>query len=73
MQEALRASLLTYNAESASLSADGTGGEDGGEEGSLTEWSCGACTFVNSRGMACEMCGTSRNDSGDNNHTVRHE
>jgi hypothetical protein len=68
MQEALRASLVTFNAESGtSLSAttSGEGGEDEDESG-RTEWACKACTYVNnSRATACEMCGTVRNHEDD--------
>ena len=66
MQEALRASLVSFHAESGtSFSATSSGDVvEADEESSGTEWACEACTFVNSRGMACEMCGTVRNDQG---------
>ena len=65
MQEALRASLVTFNAESGtSFSATSSGDVEGDEESNGTEWACEACTFVNSRGLSCEMCGTVRNDQG---------
>lgn len=34
---------------------DGDGGSDG-----TAMWACSACTFMNSRGRRCEMCGTAR-------------
>jgi len=65
MQEALQASLLTFSIESASPSAgvDDTGAEDDTEflAAPADEWSCGACTYVNSNGASCAMCGTARN------------
>lgn len=70
MQEALRASLVTFQAESgtsigATTSGEVEGGGDDESEGPSTEWACEACTFVNSGGTLCSMCGTVRNDSSD--------
>ncbi len=63
MQEALRASLVTFNAESGT-SFGATSSRDVVDDGesSGTEWACEACTFVNSRGTSCEMCGAAKND-----------
>jgi hypothetical protein len=57
MQEALQASLQAFIAESQSHETDGSNEE---AEGPFTEWSCEACTYMNSRGRTCAMCGTTR-------------
>ena len=60
MQEALQASLLSFSAESNSLS---TGADNDEEEssGPIDEWACEVCTYMNSRSASCAMCGTARN------------
>ena len=65
MQEALRASLQAFAVESH-IDDDGNGGNGNNDEDSCTEspfaeFCCSACTYVNSRGRRCQMCGTPRN------------
>jgi hypothetical protein len=57
MQEAQQASLLLLIAESRSYRTDGDNEE---AEGPFAEWYCEACTYMNSRGGTCAMCGTDR-------------
>jgi rubrerythrin len=57
MQEALQASLQAFIAESQSPDTDGDNEE---AEGPVVGWSCEACTYMNSRGRTCAMCGTAR-------------
>jgi hypothetical protein len=56
MQEARQASLRSLIAESQSHET----GDTEEAEGPFAEWSCEACTYMNSRGRTCAMCGTAR-------------
>jgi hypothetical protein len=57
MQEALQASLQAFVAESQFHE---TGSDTEEAEGPFAEWSCESCTYMNSRGRTCAMCGNPR-------------
>lgn len=58
VQEAIQASLQAiFMGESQAPNIDDDNEET---DGPVAGWSCGACTYMNSRGRICAMCGTAR-------------
>jgi len=59
-EEAIRASLQDFMASVGNRPAGGAEGDGEGNDEEDTDWACSACTYMNSRGRVCEMCGTTR-------------
>lgn len=55
MQDALRQSLDEFMSHSVALDPS-----DGPRSDPVTMWACQACTYMNSDGRLCAMCGTMR-------------
>lgn len=62
IEAAIRASLARFMANTGELDVLNVESDNGESDAEHTQgdWSCSACTYVNSQGTRCAMCGTGR-------------